>query len=214
MFGSSVPLLVAAEFLAILCAAVFAGAAIYVNLVEHPARMSLDTRAAAAQWAPSYQRATLMQAPLARSRFSRGLYCLVPGRRRRVAHRGPPDRRGCALHSHRHQAHKRSAPGFGTRSRVGGYASVTGALGQASRGAQPLECSLDGSNAVAAFCAFIDLKQRTTSCLPLRRARRRQSSPRFATETHPPRLNGCALPLASRSTLFIPMRMARSHTLN
>ena len=27
--------------------------------------MSLDTRAAAAQWAPSYRRATLMQAPLA-----------------------------------------------------------------------------------------------------------------------------------------------------
>jgi len=27
-------------------------------------------------------------------------------------------------------------------------------LGQASCGAQPLECSLDGSNAVAAFCAL------------------------------------------------------------
>src|SRR5882762_4836624 len=64
MFWSSGPLLVAAEFLAVLCAAVFAGAAIYVNLVEHPARMSLDTRAAAAQWAPSYQRATLIAALL------------------------------------------------------------------------------------------------------------------------------------------------------
>ena len=74
MFGYSVPadLPVAAEFLAILCAAVFAGAAIYINLVEHPARMSLDTRAAAAQWAPSYQRATLMQAPLAVLSFLAG----------------------------------------------------------------------------------------------------------------------------------------------
>src|SRR5947207_15789012 len=74
MFGYSVPadLLVAAEFLAILCAAVFAGAAIYINLVEHPARMSLDTRAAAAQWAPSYQRATLMPAPIAVLRFLAG----------------------------------------------------------------------------------------------------------------------------------------------
>ena len=72
MFGYSVSLLVAAEFLAVSCAAVFAGAAIYVNLVEHPARMSLDTRAAAAQWAPSYQRATLMQAPLAILSFLAG----------------------------------------------------------------------------------------------------------------------------------------------
>jgi len=72
MLGYSVPLLVAAEFLGILCAAVFAGAAIYVNLVEHPARMSLDTRAAAEQWAPSYQRATLMQAPLAILSFLAG----------------------------------------------------------------------------------------------------------------------------------------------
>src|ERR1700731_1025336 len=61
-----------AEFLAIFCAAVFAGAAIYVNLVEHPARMSLDTRSAAAQWAPSYRRATFMQAPLAILSFLAG----------------------------------------------------------------------------------------------------------------------------------------------
>jgi hypothetical protein len=58
-------LLPAAQFLALFCTAVFAGAAIYISLVEHPARMSLDTRTAAAQWAPSYRRATLMQAPLA-----------------------------------------------------------------------------------------------------------------------------------------------------
>src|SRR6266478_4204979 len=74
MSGYSVPasLLAAAEFLAVLCAAVFAGAAIYINLVEHPARMSLDTRAAATQWAPSYLRATLMQAPLAILSFLAG----------------------------------------------------------------------------------------------------------------------------------------------
>src|SRR5712664_2194755 len=68
MFGYSAT----AEFLAIFCAAVFAGAAIYISLVEHPARMSLDTRAAAAQWAPSYRRATLMQAPLAVLSFIAG----------------------------------------------------------------------------------------------------------------------------------------------
>lgn len=50
---------------AILACALFAGAAIYINLVEHPARLSCGTEAAAKQWAPSYKRATIMQASLA-----------------------------------------------------------------------------------------------------------------------------------------------------
>ena len=58
-------MLQALQFLATFCAALFSGAALYINLVEHPARMELDTRAAATQWAPSYKRATWMQAPLA-----------------------------------------------------------------------------------------------------------------------------------------------------
>ena len=53
------------QFIAALSAALFAGAAIYINVAEHPARMAIDTRSAAMQWAPSYQRATWMQAPLA-----------------------------------------------------------------------------------------------------------------------------------------------------
>jgi hypothetical protein len=53
------------ELLATLSAALFTGAAVYINLVEHPARISLGTRAALAAWAPSYHRATFMQAPLA-----------------------------------------------------------------------------------------------------------------------------------------------------
>lgn len=54
-----------AQFLAALSCALFAGAALYISLVEHPARLGLDTAAAATQWAPSYRRATFMQAPLA-----------------------------------------------------------------------------------------------------------------------------------------------------
>jgi hypothetical protein len=47
-----------AQFIATLSCTVFAGAAIYVSLVEHPARMQCDTRTAATVWAPSYLRAT------------------------------------------------------------------------------------------------------------------------------------------------------------
>src|SRR5258706_13465743 len=53
------------EFIAVICAALFAGAALYINVAEHPARMGLETRMAALQWAPSYKRATWLQAPLA-----------------------------------------------------------------------------------------------------------------------------------------------------
>ena len=60
------------QLLATLSAALFAGAAIYINVAEHPARMRLDTRSAAMQWAPSYGRATWMQAPLAIASFLAG----------------------------------------------------------------------------------------------------------------------------------------------
>jgi hypothetical protein len=53
------------QFVAVLASLLFTGAAIYINFVEHPARMGCSTELAATQWAPSYKRATLMQAPLA-----------------------------------------------------------------------------------------------------------------------------------------------------
>jgi hypothetical protein len=53
------------QFIAAFCTALFAGAAIYINVAEHPARMLGNARFALTQWAASYQRATLMQAPLA-----------------------------------------------------------------------------------------------------------------------------------------------------
>src|SRR5687767_4423747 len=59
------PLVATLEFVATLTGALFAGAALYINVAEHPARLGLETRMAALQWAPSYQRATWLQAPLA-----------------------------------------------------------------------------------------------------------------------------------------------------
>ena len=55
----------ALEFIATISTTLFCGAAIYINLAEHPARMGCDTKTAATVWAPSYKRATLMQASLA-----------------------------------------------------------------------------------------------------------------------------------------------------
>jgi len=53
------------EFLAIVCAGLFAGAALYVTFVEHPARLECGTLLAATEFGPSYRRGTVMQASLA-----------------------------------------------------------------------------------------------------------------------------------------------------
>jgi len=58
--------------LAFLAAALFTGAALYINAVEQPARLGLDDRALLTQWKPSYKRATVMQVPLVLASFAFG----------------------------------------------------------------------------------------------------------------------------------------------
>jgi uncharacterized membrane protein len=54
-----------AERTATLMAGLFAGASVYINLVEHPARMEAGTDLAVKEFAPSYHRATITQVTLA-----------------------------------------------------------------------------------------------------------------------------------------------------
>ena len=59
--------------LALIVAAVFSGAAIYINVAEQPARLLLDDRSALAEWKPAYKRGFAMQGPLAVVGFLLGL---------------------------------------------------------------------------------------------------------------------------------------------
>lgn len=51
-----------AEFVAVLACSLFTRVSVYINLVEHPARMECGVKIATTEFAPSYRRATILHA--------------------------------------------------------------------------------------------------------------------------------------------------------
>jgi len=68
------------EALATVCAGLFAGAAIYITFVEHPARLECGTELAATVFGPSYRRAAIMQASLAAVGLAAAVVAWAQGR--------------------------------------------------------------------------------------------------------------------------------------
>src|SRR5437763_1390688 len=67
------------EMVAILASGLFAGAAVYVSLVEHPARVQCGTELAITEFGPSYHRGAVMQSLLAVIGLIAGLGAWISG---------------------------------------------------------------------------------------------------------------------------------------
>lgn len=103
--------------LALTVAAVFFGAAFYVNFAEQPARLELDDHALLAESKPAYKRGIAMHAPLAILGFVLGVAARWPSGRFAFLSRRDSDDRELALDLGRRHAGQSRADGDRTRER-------------------------------------------------------------------------------------------------
>ena len=126
--------------IAAVCAGLFAGAAVYINAVEHPARLSCGNELALRQFAPSYRRATVMQASLAIAGCGAGLWAAWV-LRRSVGHDGGWFPWGCGpVHPHRDSSHQQTTTRLQSRSSRDNRHHTARAVGPPSLCPQRSEC--------------------------------------------------------------------------
>ena len=124
------------ELIALLCAGLFAGAAVYVTLVEHPARLECGPAVALAEFRPSYRRAAAMQASLAAVGLLTAVGAWALGRGVPVLVAGPLARRADPLHAARGAADQQAPARPRARPSLHRSRVAAGPLGTTPRGAQ------------------------------------------------------------------------------
>jgi hypothetical protein len=130
-----------AELLATLSSGLFAGASVYINLVEHPARMEAGINLALTEFAPSYHRATVTQVSLASLGFLERTRSLEIEARFKVVDRRRVAGVSHTLHGCGYTADEQAIARPGNRERPGIGGEVVDPVGKAACGK---ECSKPG----------------------------------------------------------------------